>query len=264
MDWANFSIVSIITLFFWLISILTLIPSKKNLKAFTFTFVSIGIVFFLFFIISLWFSLSRPPLQTLGETRLWYTLFLSIIGLLIYYKWRYKWFLIYSLLMASVFIFINYTHSEVQEKMLKPALQSIWFVPHVLVYMCAYAFLAAAALVALKGLYEYYFQDLKKETVKLADNLVYLGFGFLTLGLLFGAIWAKDIWGNYWSWDPKETWALLTWLGYLIYIHFRHHKPKNILIALWILALSFLILIICWFGINYLPTASNSVHSYSR
>ncbi len=263
MDWTNFSFISITTIFFWLISIVTLIPSKKNLTGLTFIFLSLGIGVFLFFIISFWVLLSRPPLQTIGETRLWYTLFLSLIGFFIYYKWRYKWFLVYSLLMASLFMLINYLHPEVQEKILMPALQSIWFVPHVLVYMSAYAFLAAASLVALKALYEYYFRELKKETVKLADNLVYLGFAFLTLGLLFGAIWAKDIWGNYWTWDPKETWAFLTWLIYLVYIHLRHHKPQKIMLSLWILAFSFLVLLICWFGINYLPTAQNSVHTYS-
>ena len=85
----------------------------------------------------------------------------------------------------------------------------------------------------------------------------------LTLGLLFGALWAKEAWGHYWTWDPKETWAIITWLCYLIYIHFRylyHNKSK---IALWILVCSFIILLICWFGINYISAAENSIHTYS-
>jgi ABC-type transport system involved in cytochrome c biogenesis permease subunit len=98
----------------------------------------------------------------------------------------------------------------------------------------------------------------------MADNLVYLGFALLTLGLLFGALWAKKAWGNYWTWDPKETWALLTWLGYLVYIHYRFHQPQKIIFPLWILSLAFLILLVAWFGINYLPSAQNSVHVYSN
>ena len=54
-----------------------------------------------------------------------------------------------------------------------------------------------------------------------ADNLVYAGVAFLSIGMLLGSLWAKEAWGNYWSWDPKETWAVITWMGYLIYIHLR-------------------------------------------
>ena len=49
--------------------------------------------------------------------------------------------------------------------------------------------------------------------MSLCDNLVYVGMAFLTIGMLFGALWAKEAWGHYWNWDPKETWAAATWLG---------------------------------------------------
>jgi ABC-type transport system involved in cytochrome c biogenesis permease subunit len=78
-----------------------------------------------------------------------------------------------------------------------------------------YALLGVSTLVAVYGLYQHYFARFDKKVLILADNLVYLGFGFLTLGLLFGALWAKQAWGHYWTWDPKETWAFLTWLGLL-------------------------------------------------
>ena len=99
--------------------------------------------------------------------------------------------------------------------------------------------------------------------MKLADNLVYIGFAFLTLGLIFGALWAKEAWGHYWTWDPKETWAFLTWMGYMIYMHYRYHRPANINGPLWTLTLAFVILLIAWFGVNYLPSAQSSVHVYS-
>ncbi|WP_218186024.1 cytochrome c biogenesis protein CcsA [Marinifilum fragile] len=86
---------------------------------------------------------------------------------------------------------------------------------------------------------------------------------FLTFGLLFGALWAKEAWGHYWTWDPKETWAFITWMGYLVYIHRRYQKPSKYVSALWILALAFVILLVCWFGVNYLPSAQFSVHTYS-
>jgi len=116
----------------------------------------------------------------------------------------------------------------------------------------------------LFGLYQHYYKKLDNKVMLMADNLVYLGFAFLSLGLLFGALWAKEAWGHYWTWDPKETWALITWLGYLIYIHRRYHLPKVFKSSLWILALAFVILLVCWFGVNYLPSAQFSVHTYSQ
>ena len=145
-----------------------------------------------------------------------------------------------------------------------PALQSVWFIPHVLVYLFAYAVLAASSMVAVKGLYDNYKDKLQLETMKLADNLVYIGFAFLTLGLLFGALWAKEAWGHYWTWDPKEVWAFLTWMGYLVYIHYRHSHIHKTTQALRILAIAFVILLICWFGVNYLPVANTSIHTYTQ
>ena len=140
-----------------------------------------------------------------------------------------------------------------------PALQSFWFIPHVIVYMIAYAFLAASFVVALRGLYKS--KEIDK-TINLADNIVYIGFGFLTLGLLFGALWAKKAWGHYWTWDPKETWAFITWCAYLIYIHFQSNNKASKR-SLYILVFAFILLIICWFGVQYLPAAQNSVHTYA-
>jgi len=60
------------------------------------------------------------------------------------------------------------------------------------------------------------------------DQLVKIGYVFLTFGLLFGALWAKEAWGHYSTWDPKETWAFITWLGYLVYLHHKYnHKEKT-------------------------------------
>jgi ABC-type transport system involved in cytochrome c biogenesis permease subunit len=100
--------------------------------------------------------------------------------------------------------------------------------------------------------------------LNMADNLVYIGFSLLTLGMLFGAIWAKEAWGHYWTWDPKETWAFLTWLTYIIYIHSRYYHPNRIKTHLWILSMIFVVLLICWFGLSYLPSAQNSVHVYAQ
>ena len=93
-----------------------------------------------------------------------------------------------------------------------PALQSIWFIPHVSVYILSYSMFGAATIASFILLNNLSKNKQDTKLADLIDNLVYSGFGFLSLGMLMGAIWAKEAWGNYWSWDPKETWAFLTLL----------------------------------------------------
>jgi cytochrome c-type biogenesis protein CcsB len=98
---------------------------------------------------------------------------------------------------------------------------------------------------------------------KILDNLSYrilgLGFPLLTIGILSGAVWANEAWGSYWSWDPKETWALLTWLVFAIYLHTRLTKgwegKKPALIA----SLGFVTVWICFLGVNLI---GEGLHSY--
>jgi ABC-type transport system involved in cytochrome c biogenesis permease subunit len=266
MDWIYFPTYAITSSVLWVIGLILIYLSTKN-KALKIAGISLfiaGILVMIAFISILWYHLQRPPLRTLGETRLLYVFFLPIIGIIFYLRWGYKWFLAYSLIMTFVFVIINLNHPETYDKTLMPALQSPWFVPHVVVYILGYAMLGVSTLVSVYGLYKHYFGTFEMRILLLADNLVYLGFAFLTLGLLFGALWAKQAWGHYWTWDPKETWAFLTWLGYLLYIHMRWNHPKKVSLSLWILSLSFLLLMVAWFGINYLPSAANSVHVYSN
>ncbi len=105
-----------------------------------------------------------------------------------------------------------------------PALQSPWFAPHVIVYMFAYAMLGAAVVMAVYLLW-FKKKEIERKEMDLCDNLTYVGLAFMTLGMLTGAIWAKEAWGHYWAWDPKETWAAATWFSYLVYIHFRLGRP---------------------------------------
>lgn len=264
MEWLNFPVFAVIAMICGLCGLILIYTGKQALDATGILISAAGIVILLAFIITLWMHLERPPLKTLGETRLWYSFFLLTLGFLTFLRWRYKWFLAFCLAMAGIFLLVNYLHPETHSKTLIPALQSPWFIPHVIIYILSYALLAGSSLVSVKGLYLVYSGKDSSEIIRLADNLVYIGFSCLTLGLLFGALWAKTAWGHYWTWDPKETWAFLTWLAYLIYIHFRLFQAYKNRTALWILSLAFIVLLICWFGINYLPSAQNSIHVYGN
>ena len=261
MSWDLFVWFAVVALLFWLGGAAVSWKGKRPMFAVVLTL--LGLVVFFSFIIAMWISLERPPMRTMGETRLWYAFFLPLAGLITYARWRYKWILSFSLLLSVVFIGINLFRPEIHNKTLLPALQSPWFAPHVIVYMFAYAMLGAAAVMAV------YLLFLKKRDpdpyeMELCDNLVYVGLSFMTLGMLFGALWAKEAWGHYWSWDPKETWAAATWLAYLCYLHFRIHSRYSYRKALIGLLLCFLLLQMCWYGINYLPSAqATSVHTYN-
>ena len=156
---------------------------------------------------------------------------------------------------AVAFFCVHHFMPILHSDTLVPALQSPWFKPHIIAYMLAYTLMASAAVIAVYLLLRSKQGDL--------DNLVYIGISLIVIGMLFGALWAKEAWGHYWSWDPKETWAAITWFAYLVYVHYKRiptHKPK---LALWVLLISFILLQMCWWGINYLPSAQGvSVHVY--
>nr|QHB79433.1 cytochrome c heme attachment protein [Ruppia sinensis]WDD57500.1 cytochrome c heme attachment protein [Ruppia mongolica] len=90
-------------------------------------------------------------------------------------------------------------------------------------------------------------------------RIISLGFTFLTIGILSGAVWANEAWGSYWNWDPKETWAFITWTVYAIYLHTRTNKNFQGMNSAIVASMGFLIIWICYFGVNLLGIG---LHSY--
>lgn len=140
-----------------------------------------------------------------------------------------------------------------------PALQSSWLVLHVTFSFIGEAFFAVAFAAAI-----YYLTISDEEKRSRVDRLMYttvaIGYPIFTAGaLIFGAIWAQAAWGNYWSWDPKETWALITWLVYTAYLHTRLIKKLRGRISAILVIIGFLVTIFTFFGVNYLLSG---LHSY--
>lgn len=216
-----------------------------------------GTLLFGVFIALFWHSLGRAPMRTMGETRLWYALFLTLTGWVLHRRWRYRFLLPFAAVLAAVFTILNLLRPEIHSRTLMPALQSAWFVPHVAVYMLAYAVLAAAVAVALASLFR------RSGLLADADRLTRIGSALLILGMLSGSVWARQAWGDYWAWDAKECWAAATWLLTLAYIHFRLHRPAAHRSAVALLLAAFLALQVTWYGVNYLPAAKKSLHTYT-
>jgi ABC-type transport system involved in cytochrome c biogenesis permease subunit len=263
MNWLEYSTYIYIILPMWVAGMIFLAASEKGKSVIADILLIGGTVLIIVYTIQLWIHLERPPFRTLAETRLWYGLFLALTGVILYYKWRMVWFLGYALSMASLFLLLNYFKPDTFDQTLMPALQSPWFVPHVIVYILAYALLSVAAILSAYGIFRIQTNKPLGSILTKADNIVYIGFAFLTFGLLFGALWAKEAWGHYWTWDPKETWALITWMVYLLYIHFRFKHKDMVKLPLWMLIIAMVFVLICWFGVNYLAVAGNSVHTYT-
>lgn len=140
-----------------------------------------------------------------------------------------------------------------------PALQSGWLILHVAFSFIGEAFFAFSFVTALAVLLS---KDDEKRALydRLTYQAVLAGYPVFTVGaLIFGAIWAEAAWGRFWSWDPKETWALITWLFYSLYLHFRIFRKKSIRLSAWIAVTGFLSTLFTFFGVNYLLSG---LHSY--
>ena len=173
--------------------------------------------------------------------------------------------LLLCVVIAACFFCVHHFMPILHSDTLVPALQSPWFKPHIIAYMLAYTLMASAALIALFQLVRGMGKD-HSLTPHLSPltSIVFVGISLITIGMLFGALWANEAWGHYWSWDPKETWAAITWFAYLVYVHYRQIPTLKPRLALWVLLVSFVLLQMCWWGINYLPSAQgSSVHVYS-
>nr|QBE88203.1 cytochrome c heme attachment protein [Rhabdodendron amazonicum] len=94
-------------------------------------------------------------------------------------------------------------------------------------------------------------------------RFISLGFIFLTMGILSGAVWANEAWGSYWNWDPKETWAFITWTIFAIYLHIRTNKNLQGVNSAIVASIGFLFIWICYFGVNLLGIGLHSYGSFT-
>nr|YP_010142126.1 cytochrome c biogenesis protein [Muntingia calabura]QQK92371.1 cytochrome c biogenesis protein [Muntingia calabura] len=109
----------------------------------------------------------------------------------------------------------------------------------------------------------YYRYQLTQQLDHWSYRLIGLGFIFLTIGILSGAVWANEAWGSYWNWDPKETWAFITWTIFAIYLHTRTNKNFEGVNSALVASMGFIIIWICYFGVNLLGIGLHSYGSFT-
>lgn len=155
-----------------------------------------------------------------------------------------------TIVLAVVFTLVSV--ARIRFGTLMPALRSLWFVPHLIIYMLAYAIMALSVITGVISIYS------EKIPRHLPLKLLSLASSLLLIGMLCGAVWAKQAWGDYWTWDAKENWAAVTWLLTLLGMHVPKRK--------WVLAIAitaFLAMQMTWYGVNYLPSSLQSLHTYN-
>ncbi|MCF8081543.1 MAG: c-type cytochrome biogenesis protein CcsB [Deltaproteobacteria bacterium] len=218
-------------------------------------------------------GIGHAPFSNLYESLIFFTW--TIIFLYMIVEWRTKNRTLGTFVTPLAFLAMAYASfspgisSKIQP--LVPALKSNWLISHVIT--CFFGYAAFGLSFALSLMYL-----LKQRDTPLRQNLflrlipgqaildelnyqmIVIGFLMLTLGIITGSVWAHSAWGSYWSWDPKETWSLITWLIYASIIHsrlVRGWRGKRIVFLSFI---GFCCVLFTYFGVNYLA----GLHSYAK
>jgi cytochrome c-type biogenesis protein CcsB len=218
-------------------------------------------------LITRWIEIKHFPLSNLYESLIFLAWGMSLI-LLIIEKTRKENLIgvIFSPMILFIDAFATLTLPQPMQGSapLVPALKSNWLMMHVSIMMLSYSTLLAGSLVAIAFLIinrveSSRFTLQRSNLDQLSYRTLGLGFPLFTLGIVYGAIWANEAWGSYWSWDPKETWALITWLIFAIYFHFRitygWEGKKPAVVA----TVGFLFIWISYLGVNLF---GSGLHSY--
>lgn len=208
-------------------------------------------------------GIGHAPLSNLYESLVFFAWSMALALILINFRFKTPAVVVFGLplvflVMASTFLV------DTNIRPLIPALQSNWLVIHVVTCFLGYAGFAASFVAAVILLVARSSETIGKRLPAKAvlDEIVYrsvlLGFPLLSVGIITGAAWADHAWGSYWSWDPKETWSLITWMVYSAFLHARLARGWSGGRTAILSVLGFGAVIFTYFGVNYLP----GLHSY--
>nr|YP_010461250.1 cytochrome c heme attachment protein [Titanotrichum oldhamii]UUF92180.1 cytochrome c heme attachment protein [Titanotrichum oldhamii] len=230
-------------------------------------------------LVTRWIYSGHFPLSDLYESLIFLSWSFSLIHIVPYFKKNKN--LLSTIIGPSAIFTQGFATSglltEIHEStILVPALQSEWLIMHVSMMILGYAALLCGSLLSVSLLVitvrkkkflfspkNYYRSQLIQQLDYWSYRVISLGFIFLTIGILSGAVWANEAWGSYWSWDPKETWAFITWIVFAIYLHTRTNIKLQGTNSAIVASIGFLIIWICYFGVNLLGIGLHSYGSFT-
>jgi cytochrome c-type biogenesis protein CcsB len=229
-------------------------------------------------IVGRWIQADRPPFKSLFESLVFLSFTSGAVYLVMERLYRTRVFGVLAAVGSFGALAYAVTKWDAEIVKLPPALQSGWFIPHVVVYFVGYGAAFFATVVAVVQLASGRWQWVRNlvsvkagsvlsgqalDLEKITYDAIKFSFTLLTIGLLFGSVWAKSAWGDYWVWDPKENWSLVTWLIYGAYLHLRRVKGWKGDKAAWLAIAGFGVVMFTYLGMEMLPTAQQSAHVYT-
>jgi cytochrome c-type biogenesis protein CcsB len=213
--------------------------------------------------ITRWISTGHLPMVSLFEALSFYALLVVVAYLVVEKLYRFQAIGAFLTPMAFVTVAMASTTTK-QSEPLAPILASVWLPIHVAISLTAYTvFTMAFVLAIIYLLQERELKSKKAHTVfyrlpplqtmeRLAHTAVAVGFPFMTLSIATGALWAEQAWGSYWSWDPKQTMALVTWLIYAFYFHLHNVVGWRGRRVSWLVVLGFASVVFTFVGVKFL------------
>lgn len=218
-------------------------------------------------------GIGRIPLSNMYESLVFFAICIAALYFVLERKTGRK--ALGAFVAPLVFLFLAYASlspsvgSEIRP--LVPALQSNWLTAHVVTCFLGYAGFAVAFATSIMFLLHPGRTEEEGESsflppTAVLDDLTYrmivFGFLFLTIGIITGSVWANSAWGSYWSWDPKETWSLITWILYAALLHLRLMRSWTGRRIAWLSILGFIAVLFTFFGVNYLLSGLHSYGSF--
>jgi len=217
-------------------------------------------------------GIGHAPLSNMYESLVFFAWTVGVIYLVIERTYQNR--IIGALATPLAFMAIAYASlsPNISDRIqpLIPALKSNWLIAHVVTCFIGYAAFAIAFGISLIYLFKRkktgdkagFFNNLPDFSTldELTHQMVTLGFLFLTIGIITGAVWANSAWGSYWSWDPKETWSLITWFIYATLLHARMMRGWEGKKLACLSIIGFMAVMFTYFGVNLLP----GLHSYGQ
>lgn len=212
-----------------------------------------------------WVEAGRAPFSNMFESLVLFAWTVAVVYLLVRIRTKLTW-LAAAAAALSALALAHASTFESEIRPLMPALQSNWLSFHVMTCFLGYGAFALSAAASIGYLIvsraASTVQEETRRTLEvIVSQTISFGFLFLTLGILTGAVWANSAWGTYWSWDPKETWSLITWLIYAAFLHFNFMRGWRGRRAAWISIIGFASVLFTYYGVNFLLSG---LHSYAK
>lgn len=208
-------------------------------------------------------GMGHAPLSNFYESLIVYGWCVTLVMILMRKRLSYPMLTLFTSLISLFFMGYASLSPTVDRQIqpLVPALQSNWL--HIHVITCFLAYAAFAVSFICSGLYLVNRKTLVPPRGTLEEinyRSIVVGFPMLSAGILTGAVWANYAWGSYWSWDPKETWSLITWIVYALFLHARYVKGWKGMRIMILSFVGFLSVIFTYFGVNFILSG---LHSYA-